>query len=274
MATISAAEYHTTMRTLRNFCESQGFIEVPAQSRPSILAACEDPKTVTLFQIGGKKWALPQTGQMCLEHELLEHPDSSGFYCVTTSYRDEKQRINGRHEFVFPLFEFEMPGNMNTLKIFEENLLEHLGFGPRCRYAYPSYKEATRALDVRDIDDTQEERMWRMYGPQIFLMHFPEHTSPFWNMKRKGSTANKIDVILFGMETIGSAERSTNKDQMREAFFTISEGRYADALFAAFSKEAVMEELKAFLAHDFFPRCGGGIGITRLIRALRIAGRL
>ena len=33
-----------------------------------------------------------------------------------------------------------------------------------------------------------------------------------------GKHANK-DVIIHGVETIGSAERSTNKDEMREQFY-------------------------------------------------------
>jgi len=33
----------------------------------------------------------------------------------------------------------------------------------------------------------------------------------------------------------------------------------------------VQKELKEFLSYDFFPRCGGGIGVGRLIRALTLA---
>ena len=40
--------------------------------------------------------------------------------------------------------------------------------------------------------------------------------------------SNKIDVILHGIETIGSAERSCDKDEMRELFYTISDGQYKD----------------------------------------------
>ena len=42
--------------------------------------------------------------------------------------------------------------------------------------------------------------------------------------------SNKIDVIIHGIETIGSAERSTSKEEMREKFETISEGGYANIL--------------------------------------------
>jgi len=70
------------------------------------------------------------------------------------------------------------------------------------------------------------------------------------------------------METIGSAERSTDKEQMRDTFHTISDGQYADLLYNLFGKERVEKELEEFLSFDFFPRSGGGIGITRIMSAL------
>ena len=100
------------------------------------------------------------------------------------------------------------------------------------------------------------------------IKNFPNHTSPFWNMKQNGDgTASKIDVIIAGQETIGSAERSSDTAEMREMFHTISDGMYADLLFGKFGKERVEQELNDFLSLDFIPRVGGGIGITRLIRA-------
>ena len=101
------------------------------------------------------------------------------------------------------------------------------------------------------------------------ITDFPEFTSPFWNMsRRENSTSKKIDVILGGMETIGSAERSTDVEQMRETFHTITDGAYSKLLFDKFGKERVEAELEEFLKHDFFPRVGGGIGMTRMISAL------
>ena len=89
-------------------------------------------------------------------------------------------------------------------------------------------------------------------------------------MKKNGTTANKIDVLLKGMETIGSAERSSDPDEMREQFHTISNGGYAGLLYDTFGKDRVEAELEEFLSNDFFPRFGGGIGLTRLIRALTL----
>lgn len=85
-----------------------------------------------------------------------------------------------------------------------------------------------------------------------------------------GDRAKKIDVLLHGMETIGSAERSTNPQEMRERFHAISDGGYAKMLYSKFTKERVEKELENFLSLPFFPRSGGGIGITRMIRALKL----
>ena len=86
--------------------------------------------------------------------------------------------------------------------------------------------------------------------------------------------ANKCDVIMGGMETIGSAERATDVQEMKEQFYTISNGEYANLLFDLFGKDRVELELFKFLSHDFIPRYGGGIGVTRMISAMKRAGLL
>ena len=84
------------------------------------------------------------------------------------------------------------------------------------------------------------------------------------------STAKKVDVLICGMETIGSAQRSTSKEEMREQFYNISDKKYSEKLFDLFTKERVEKELDEFLQFDFFERSGGGIGMTRLIRAMKM----
>ena len=119
--------------------------------------------------------------------------------------------------------------------------------------------------------------MCKEYGTAVLLKMFPNNTSPFWNMSQSSTNvghANKVDVILHGMETIGSAERSVNVDEMREQFYSISDGQYARILFGNFTKERVEAELDEFLKYDFFQRCGGGIGMTRMIRAMKLSNLL
>jgi aspartyl/asparaginyl-tRNA synthetase len=87
-------------------------------------------------------------------------------------------------------------------------------------------------------------------------------------------TANKIDVILSGMETIGSAERSSDVEDMLTRFKTISNGEYAQILYDKFGQERVDGELNEFLQHKFITRSGGGIGVTRLISSMLKEGLL
>ena len=258
--------YHELVSKLREFFVARGYKEVPTQSRLSILAACENPHSVATFSYGGLVWPLPQTGQMWLEYELLRNPEWPGVFCVSTSYRDEKEPIPGRHEKIFPMFEFESRGGMAELEELEKLLVTYLGFPTP---VVADYNACCIEYDgVQILEDEHESRMWREKGPVVSLQNFPERTSPFWNMRRFSSGLyNKIDVIMYGQETIGSAERSCDVEEMRRVFYSVSEGTYAAKLFELFGKERVEAELEEFLKFDFFPRFGGGIGLTRLARA-------
>ena len=70
---INSDDFCKTVKKLRSFFEGEGFLEVHTQSRLSILAACEDPKTISTYSYAGQVWPLPQTGQMWLEYELLSN---------------------------------------------------------------------------------------------------------------------------------------------------------------------------------------------------------
>jgi aspartyl/asparaginyl-tRNA synthetase len=257
--------YNELVQKLRTFFLDKGFIEVPTQSRLSILAACENPHSVKTFEYGGEIWPLPQTGQMWLEHELLKNPEWEGVFCVSTSYREEKNPIPGRHELIFPMFEFEAKGTMTDLQKLEKELLVYLGFdNPKS----VTYEGMCSKYDTQILEDEHETKMWQEISEVVSLEHFPLRTNPFWNMKHgTNGIFNKIDVILFGQETIGSAERSCDVEKMREMFYTIENGGYSEKLFELFGKERVEKELEEFLSYDFFPRFGGGIGLTRLARA-------
>jgi aspartyl/asparaginyl-tRNA synthetase len=261
-------KFSEAVNKMRSFFLKKGYIEVHTQDRLSILAACEDPTTVATYQYEGQVWPLPQTGQMWLEYELLTQPDFPGVFCVSTSYRNEPNPVPGRHERIFPMFEFESKGTIEDLAQMEMELCEYLGLGKASEFSHKDYVELAKAYGTDEITDEYERKMQKDFGRVIFLEKFPEYTSPFWNMKRSGDRANKIDVIIDGMETIGSAERSCDPEDMRRRFHTISDGGYANLLYHKFGKERVEHELEDFLAMDFFPRYGGGIGMTRLMRAL------
>lgn len=257
--------YNTLVQKMRSFFLEKGFVEVPTQSRTSILAACENPHSVMTFQLDGQVWPLKQTGQMDLEEELLKNPEWPGCFCLTTSYRDEKNPISGRHAKIFPMFEFEAKGNIENLKQMEKELVVYLGFDTPVEV---KYEDMCAKYDVSILENEQEIEMWNELGHSVSLQQFPLRTSPFYNMyMNPDKTFNKIDVILYGQETIGSAQRSCDPKIMRELFYTISDGEYAAKLFQLFGKERVEKELNKFLSLDFFERYGGGIGITRLARA-------
>lgn len=259
--------FSKVVNKLREFFLNKGFVEVPTQDRLSILAACEDPATVASFNYANQVWPLPQTGQMWLEYELLTKPEVPGVFCVSTSYRNEANPIPGRHKIIFPMFEFESRGTMENLRTLEEELLTYLDFGPS--FVHKSYDELAKHYRVSELTSKHENQMKEDFGNVVFLEKFPQSTSPFWNMKKNGDHAHKIDVIIDGQETIGSAERSTNTDEMREFFHTISGGGYAGKLYELFGKDRVEKELEEFLSLDFFPRFGGGIGMTRLMSAVQ-----
>lgn len=267
--------YYFTKATglLRSFFLDKGFLEVHTQNRLSILAACEDPKTIATYDYAGQIWPLPQTGQMWLEHELLTRPEIQGFFCVSTSYRQEPNPVAGRHELIFPMFEFEFPGTIDDLEKMERELMDYMMWANGDTISCKDYLEWCKIYDVKELEHEHEERMCHNWNGRVAMIkNFPNYTSPFWNMKQNddGETAAKIDVIIAGQETIGSAERSTDKEQMRDMFHTISDGMYAGILFDKFGRERVEKELDDFLAMDFFPRVGGGIGMTRFIRAMKL----
>ena len=261
--------YNELVQKMRTFFQSKGFLEVPTQSRLSILAACENPHSITTFNYSGEVWPLPQTGQMWLEYELLKNPEWNGVYCISTSYRQEKDPIPGRHELIFPMFEFESKGTMKDMIKLESELLDYLGFEKPVEVNYDDVCEEYGGVSI--LENEHETRMWKKKGSVVSLQNFPYRTNPFWNMKEgKDRIFNKVDVILYGQETIGSAERSSNVEEMRNNFYTIENGKYSEKLFELFGKERVEEELEEFLSHDFFPRFGGGIGMTRLARAYQL----
>lgn len=270
---INPYEFDSVNKKVKSFFQSEGLIECFNQHLLSILASCEDPANLTEFTYAGNVWPLPQTGQMHLEEVILELGEQiKGLHCTTTSYRQEPNPVPDRHDLIFPMFEFEIPGNLDRLIDFEKSLLEHLGFGPKDSFPEVDYMDMCEKYGVDELDHCHEMQLYEDYGPVVFLKYFPESTSPFWNMNRceDKNLAKKVDVIICGIETIGSAERSCDADEMRRLFHTITDGSYANTLYEKFGKDRVEKELEEFLNHKFFVRSGAGMGGTRLIRAMKI----
>lgn len=269
---VNPKKFSFVVNKMRTFFLQKGFVEVHTQNRLSILAACENPHSIATYDYCGNVWPLPQTGQMWLEHELLTEPDVPGYFCLSTSYRNEKSPIRGRHHRIFPMFEFEMHGGLQDLIDLEAEFVEYLGFGDPSSFVHKDYELMAAKYGVSTLEAEDELKIYEEYGPIFFLENFPERTHPFWNMKRNGATANKVDVLMHGIETIGSAERSCDADEQRNSFYSIEGGNYAEKLFELFGKNRVEDELEDFLSHEFFPRSGGGLGVPRMIRAFELSG--
>ncbi|MFV0305816.1 MAG: amino acid--tRNA ligase-related protein [Moheibacter sp.] len=269
---VNPKKFSFVVNKMRTFFLQKGFVEVHTQNRLSILAACENPHSIATYEYCGNVWPLPQTGQMWLEHELLTQPNVPGYFCLSTSYRNEKSPIRGRHHRIFPMFEFEMHGGIDKLIALETEFVEYLGFGNPDSFVYENYEDMATKYGVSTIEAEDELKIYEEYGSIFFLQNFPERTNPFWNMKRNGKTSNKVDVLMHGIETIGSAERSCDANEQRTSFYSIENGKYAEKLFELFGKNRVEDELEDFLSYDFFPRSGGGLGVPRMIRAFELSG--
>ena len=269
---INSEEFTQVVKKLRDFFESKGFVEAHPQNRLSILAACEDPFTVATFNYAGQCWPLPQTGQMWLEYELLKNPSPPGYFCLSTSYREEPNPVEGRHDLIFPLFEFEMKGDMEALINLEVDLLKHLGYDCS-KVSRNKYADIAEFYNTDELTHDHEQKLYEDAStPFFFITDFPESTDPFWNMRRncEKDTAKKVDVIMSGQETIGSAEREVDADVMLDRFNSICGGAYKEKLFSLFGETRTFEEIKEYLKLSFFPRSGGGIGMTRLIRSMKM----
>ena len=279
-AYIDPQSYDACVTKLREFFHSRGFVEAHPQSLLSILAACEDPNNLATFNYSGKVYPLPQTGQMHLEDILLLNPTLKGLFCVTTSYRNEPNPQPGRHDKIFPLFEFESWGDMQDLENLTRDLCKHLGFKvdvERWDEISQDYEKVANHYKVKELEHEHEDAVCKDNNtPCFWLKNFPQYTSPFWNMKKSpdGEYSKKIDVIICGQETMGTAERSCNKEEMRKHFEEITNGEYAKTLYSQFGRERVNGEMDEFLSHGFKKRFGGGIGVTRLIRGMKQEGLL
>lgn len=273
---IDIIEFNKVATKLRDFFRTKNFIEIPSHLPLSILSACEDPSTITTTMIQNQVWPNKQTMQLEMEKYLMKNPTLEGMYCISASFRDEPNPTIGRHNRIFQLCDVEMRRDYNGMIEFWMDLLEYLGFGNRNTYKRFDYEDLCKRFNTDLLEHEHEERLYREEGSVVFIEKFPRRSSPFFNMRMddKCEYAYKCDVIICGQETFGTAQRSSDKKQMRDMFHTISDGEYAEKLYSLFGKERVDKELDDFLSLDMITRSGGGIGINRLIRAMKLQGLL
>ena len=267
---VTPQDFDTMIQKLRGFFMQKNYIETFPQPTLTILAACEDPKTVRSFKFGGELFPLPQTNQMNLEEIIMKNSKSlDGVYCLTASYRDEPNPIPGRHLSTFCMWEAEHKGDFNHLLQTLSELVVHLGLVEKTEdIPFFTYNQLCKHYGVDILESVHEEMMWKEFGDVVGITHFPKKTSPFFNMSYYGideetgeELYNKCDLIVCGQETFGSAERSSNVEHMRDSFHTISDGEYSKLLYDKFGKERVEEELEKYLNNSMIERWGFGVGL-------------
>lgn len=334
---IDEDDYRIVMSKLRRFFGDkhhmdEGFYD----GNPRLLSACEDWTNIITYKQGdGLLWALPQTRQMHMEWSIMQNTNKHrrGVYACGVSYRPEAENPRlGRHHRQFPLFEWEMWGGIDVHDVLLDELLVDLGFpipngnpGSTTREnglkiwqtpgSYPRVSfdnvVATYEGEPGDIGHAEEQRLEREVGTCV-IKDFTKHSDPFFNMGQDLETGHywKRDVILNGMETIGSAAREIDPLRIYKNFFKSgstspeNQGMFHKTLYQLFGKERVNAELMDYLSlfyNDLSPeelsehfstsekyaefvetthsthvkserdlqRCGGGIGLTRLISAAK-----
>jgi aspartyl/asparaginyl-tRNA synthetase len=263
--------------------DKRGWMLSMSGNRDRVMYACEDPKTIVPFQLAGKTLPLPQSLQMGLEEDILEHPDCPGLWTYGISFRKElTSGTDNRRNQMFPMIEFECRGGLfDTLLPVYDEIFASLGFqssgSENGKFPRVEYMELLDRYGVEEIGEEEEMRIQDEYGPVVFLINFPENTHPFWNMRRDPNTglAKKCDVIVGGRESAGSAERETDKEVMKNRFLTIENGLYAMKLYDTYGRDRVDSELNTYLdSHEFFVRSGAGLGVTRILQAAHEHGLL
>ena len=96
---ISPKDFTSVTHQMRSFFLERGFLEVHTQNRLSILAACEDPTTVTTYEYAEQIWLFPKLVDV-VRIRTTTNPSIPVFLCLYF-YRQEENPISGRHELIF-----------------------------------------------------------------------------------------------------------------------------------------------------------------------------
>src|SRR5437899_8345605 len=115
----------TLLKAIRNFMESEDFVEVTTPTITSLTGACEEFSTLFPLDYFGNKAFLTQTAQLHLE-PLVHSKSLRRVYSINHSYRAEP-RADYRHLTEFVLVEPEIGfGNLKILLDFEERLVSQI----------------------------------------------------------------------------------------------------------------------------------------------------
>lgn len=284
----------TLLKAIRNFMESEDFVEVTTPTITSLTGACEDFSTLFPLDYFGNKAFLTQTAQLHLE-PLVHSQALRRVYSVNHSYRAEP-RADHRHLTEFVLVEPEIGfGDLKTLLDIEERLvsylvksalgtrraeLEALGADiemlenikpPFRRITYTQAVEQLNKMGIAtewgdDLDRRREIALLEWTQFPTFITHYPIELK-FFNMRQNREDArvvNAADLLLPGVgEVCGGAEREEDPIRLRERLMTSVAMKH---LLAAGGSAEDYEWYLELREHDSIPYAGFGMGFERLVQ--------
>ena len=166
---IPPRDFDACVSKLREFFKYKMGLQKSILRAHTVYGCVRGSQTISTYNYGGKIWPLPQTAQMWLEDVLLSDPDLKGAFTVSTSYRNEPDPVPGRHELTFPMFEFEMKGNMTDLENLMISLCKDLGFS-QTDGSFPGgdYNNVAKMYGVKELEHEHEARLEDDYGPYTY----------------------------------------------------------------------------------------------------------
>ena len=284
----------TLLKTIRNFMESEDFVEVTTPTITSLTGACEDFSTLFPLEYFGNKAFLTQTAQLHLE-PLVHSQTLRRVYSVNHSYRAEP-RADHRHLTEFVLIEPEIGfGNLQTLLDIEERLvstlvqkalesrrdeLELLGADiamletikpPFRRMTYSEAIEQLNKMGIAtewgdDLDRKREIALLEWTQFPTFITHYPLELK-FFNMRQNREDeriVNAADLLLPGVgEVCGGAEREEDPVRLRHRLM------HSEAMKHLLAAGGSAEDYEWYLRlrdNDSIPYAGFGMGFERLVQ--------
>ena len=235
--TVSNKQYHYVANCIRLYLIENGLIECCLQSKFPLLSSCGDCQN-----------------QLYLEHELLQNPDVTGYFCVTNV------NIENPHSMPMPTAEFVIKGDIHVLESFIHHLLIYLSYHNISKYTIKDYNYITTKLnmDVNYLSSTVKQKIYNKFGAVFLLKNYPTNTSAHWTTKKTNvnDTYDKLVTILSGTEAIISYEMSSDKTDMCNQFHANCESADVNA------------ELDQYLSQSFITRSYGKIFTLEIIESM------
>lgn len=238
---ISNKQYHYVINCIRLYFIERGLIECCSQEKFPRLSSRDE--------------SFKNTQQFYLEYELLQNASVTGYFCINN--------LNIEHANSTPTVEFVINGNIDVLETFIRDLLVYLGYHNISKYNIKDYSYITTKLNtpVNYLSNSVKQKIYTKFGAVFLLKNYPFHTTVHWTIKNNiiNKTYDKLVAILSGHESIISYEISSNKNDMRNQFDSMSYNTYTDE---------VNNELEQYLSQSFTTRSYGKIFTLEIISSM------